>query len=301
MKFFTYRSYSIGLREYKRLLNYLAAFQGWKDWTGKKRSNSITAGHIWTALAECDPSETCLVMWNGSEMGCEFVLHQARRCNVPTIFVERGVFPQTNKLRFLIDPVATETNLGYPPSPNGRDVCNSDRVRNDSNIITVVAQASHDSSLYQMKHPRTEFPKMVRDRLIEMYGAEEYGRLQFRICFHPHWVEDAWLYDWSVLTGEPIDSSASCTRSELPTLEQASLSRLSIGFNSTTFYELAMADEPCIALCDRHPINHMTSKADLLSKASSCQISTEEIDGGKFMEKHNRYMELTGNKPIFSV
>lgn len=297
-----YQSYSVGLKEWSR-------FRAWGEsyaddfmmFTGKHRKNSITAGHIRLRLALADPDDHLLILWNGSEMGCEYVLNQARACNIPYLLIERGILPQEGNLRFLLDPVESECNLGFAPSPTGKRIVNEHAVNMDSNVISIVCQASHDSSLYEMNNPRTQFIEKIRDTLMDMYGAEEYESLEFRVCVHPWWWKDAVNYRWSLLGKGALNSSARITTTKLSTISQTSLSRLAIGWNSTTFYELAIQGLPCVAICDRHPVNHNSTTPELLAKISACQFNYKDSKRNNIPRIANNYLELTGNKAIFSV
>jgi len=253
--------------------------------------------------------------WNGAEWGCESwrLLLREYGLEGDLIYIEQGLLPQENYLRFLSKPLHNLKNLGFTKKSsqwfdqnNNKnelkkyiedrlDECRIPlhpqpvRLEPVKNKICIIMQLSHDSSLFPLKNPTQDYPELVAEKLKSIY-KDNYKNLQFVGCPHPKNKDDAFQFNMSYFKG--IKASL------YETTKQCMDSELVVGFNSTILTELHFRKVPLLVLDEQHHLNENV-KDDcnfyLSSKIKAAQFNPKTISYEEFLIQKATYLKLSKN------
>lgn len=251
--------------------------------------------------------------WNGSEWGCDSwrLLLQEYGLADDLVYIEQGLLPQENYLRFLSKPLHNLENLGFTKKSlkwfdqnNNKDEVEKYtkdklnecriplhpapvRLKTVKNKICIIMQLSHDSSLFSLKNPIEDFPKLAAKKLKNIY-KDNYKNLQFVGCPHPKDINDAFQFDMSYFKGIKACISG--------TVNECMDSELTVGFNSTILTELHLRGVPLLTLDEKHHLNQNTkddSNFYLSSKIQAAQFNPKTISYESFLIQKATYLKLT--------
>lgn len=249
-----------------------------------------------------DPNVTIHPMiWNGCELGCRMFYDILKDFNLDqdTVFIEQGLLPQKDHLRFLTTPVKDEVNYGLPDDPKfynytfeKQDVesyitnlLDPIEIKPKSNRVSIVTQISSDSSLFSLNDPAKQIPELVEKKLIEIYEQSKIKDLELILCPHPIWPENYKAYNFD-------EKYKISTKS---TIESCAESELVISYNSTTLCETVARGIPSVALSKDHPLNK-TDEYSLLCTIKYSQFKPSEISYKDFLAQKNNFVNLKRNK-----
>ena len=195
--------------------------------------------------------EGCLAfIWNGCEAGCGLVERYLKQYQIPYVFIEQGIYPQSENLRLMKTRISEEVDLGI--TTDNLEVGEVVRSRKNPHPVQlgkvcIVMQLIHDSSLYKLREPQNEFPNLIRNyfRENDRFNEDVY------ICAHPL-KQHGWR-DYNMNIIKPFSKTFNISNKK--TIEECLDAELVIGFNSTFLNESALNGFKTIALDNKHILN----------------------------------------------
>ena len=242
------------------------------------------------------------LVWNGSEMGCRLFVDNLKEFGLDDglCYLEQGLLPQSNSLRFLNTPVRYEVTCGLPINPdeyyennydkdevesyienclvNCKQTKNTDKIKNK---VSIVCQISSDSSLFSLLNPRQDFPRLIEEKLLDIYGYRM-QELELVLCPHPVLREEYKNFNFD----------AKYKISDKSTIDSCLESELVIAYNSTMLYEAAAKGCNVVALSENHPLNKNNDIFSLYCKIKDAQFDPLEITYKDLIKKKNLFDSL---------